>query len=261
MRASCHPPAVLPPTRRMRRRRPPWRKAKALPVFARSLADERERSQRDLQRRGEELMRTLLQGDVEQRNPGEAAGPVAGAEGVVRSERRVHQRHLETTLGTLAVEHLGYACAGNDSLHPLDAALNLPPERYSLEVCRGWPRRPRRVRSTKRCSSCLVIPGVEVPKRQAEQLVVRVAEDVDAFYEPRRAQKTPDQFAIWPPRRARPGSSDAKRRIHLRKSVLAFPAGPHERIVGQLTTKASTNSNQYALYSNHTRIPNVYYAR
>ena len=29
--------------------------------------------------------------------------------------------------------------------------------------------------------------GVEVPKRQAEQLVVRAAEDLDAFYEARRA--------------------------------------------------------------------------
>ena len=30
--------------------------------------------------------------------------------------------------------------------------------------------------------------GAEVPKRQAEQLVVRAAEDFDAFYEARRAE-------------------------------------------------------------------------
>ena len=33
-------------------------------------------------------------------------------------------------------ERLGYARPGHDSLHPLDAALNLPSERYSLEVRR-----------------------------------------------------------------------------------------------------------------------------
>ena len=48
----------------------------------------------------------------------------------------MHERHLETTFGTVQVERLGYARPGHDSLHPLDAALNLPPERYSLEVRR-----------------------------------------------------------------------------------------------------------------------------
>ena len=80
-------------------------------------------------------MRKLLQGHLEQRSPGEAAGPVEGADGVERSERRVHERHLETIFGTVRVE-LGYARAGHESLHPLDAALNLPGERYSLEVRR-----------------------------------------------------------------------------------------------------------------------------
>ena len=51
----------------------------------------------------------------------------------------------------------------------------------------GWRRRPPRGPSTKRCWICLTAPGREVPKRQAEQLVVRAAEDFDAFYEARRA--------------------------------------------------------------------------
>ena len=92
--------------------------------------------ERALHRRGQELLRKLLQGHLEQRSPGEAAGPVAGADAVERSERRVHERRLETTFGTVDVERLGYARRGHDSLHPLDAALNLPPERYSLEVRR-----------------------------------------------------------------------------------------------------------------------------
>ena len=77
--------------------------------------------ERELHRRGQELMRKLLQGHLEQRRPGEAAGPVEGVDGVARSERRVHDRHLETIFGTVQVERLGYAWPGHDSLHPLDA--------------------------------------------------------------------------------------------------------------------------------------------
>ncbi len=143
--------------------------------------------ERELHRRGQELMRKLLQGHLEQPSPGEVAGPVAGADGVERSERRVHQRRLETTFGTVQVERLGYARAGHDSLHPLDAALNLPPERYSLEV----RRRVAEAAASRSFDEALFdlsrSTGAEVPKRQAEQLVARAAEDFDAFYEARRA--------------------------------------------------------------------------
>ena len=121
----------------------PYAAAEALFAEAKAYLSSREAQQmsesdleRELNRRGQELMRKLLQGHLDQRSPGEAAGPVAGADGVERSERRVHERHLETTFGTVEVERLGYARPGHDSLHPLDAALNLPGERYSLEVRR-----------------------------------------------------------------------------------------------------------------------------
>ena len=100
----------------------------------------------------------------------------------------MHERHLETTFGTVEVERLGYARPGHDSLHPLDAALNLPPERYSLEVRRrvAAAAASRSYDETLFELSCST--GAEVPKRQAEQLVVRAAEDFDAFYEARRAE-------------------------------------------------------------------------
>ena len=119
--------------------------------------------------------------------PGEAAGPVEGADGVERSERRLHDRQLETTFGTVAVERLGYARHGHDSLHPLDASLNLPAERYSLEV----RRRVAEAAASRSFDEALFElsrhSGAQVPKRQAEQLVARAAEDFDAFYAARRA--------------------------------------------------------------------------
>ena len=143
--------------------------------------------ERELHRRSQELMRKLLEGHLDQRSPGEAAGPVEGADGVERRERRVHGRRLETIFGTVDVERVGYARAGHDSLHPLDASLNLPPERYSLEV----RRRVAEAAASRSFDEALFElsrnTGAEVPKRQAEQLVVRAAEDFDAFYEARRA--------------------------------------------------------------------------
>ena len=52
--------------------------------------------ERELHRRGQELMRRLLQGHLDQRTPGEAAGPVEGADDVERPQRRLQQRHPET---------------------------------------------------------------------------------------------------------------------------------------------------------------------
>ena len=161
------PPRAAPPA--------PAPYAKAETAFAETKAylssrEALQMSESDLERelhhrRGQELIRKLLQG---------------------RSERRVHGRRLETTFGTVQVERLGYARAGHDSLHPLDAALNLPVERYSLEV----RRRVAEAAASRSFDEALFElsrhTGAEVPKRQAEQLAVRAAEDFDAFYEARR---------------------------------------------------------------------------
>ena len=85
--------------------------------------------ERELHRRGQDLMQKLLQGHLDQRRPGEAAGPVAGTDGVERRERRVHKRAVETIFGTVDIDGVGYARPGHESLHPLDASLNLPVER------------------------------------------------------------------------------------------------------------------------------------
>ena len=155
--------------------------------------------ERELYRRGRELMQKLLQGHLDQRSPGEAAGPVAGSDGVECRERRVHKRAVETVFGTVKVGRVGYARPGHDSLHPLDASLNLPPERYSLEV----RRRVAAAAASRSFDEALLdlsdSTGAVVPKRQAEQLAARAAEDFDAFYEARRAaagEPAPDESVV-----------------------------------------------------------------
>ncbi|HEX9843085.1 MAG TPA: hypothetical protein VGC20_10060 [bacterium] len=85
-----------------------------------------------LNERGRELLRVLFQAHVDSRGPGAAAGPVCGADGVARTERRVHERGLSTVFGEVRVKRLGYGASGVESLHPLDAPLNLPSGEYSL---------------------------------------------------------------------------------------------------------------------------------
>ena len=63
--------------------------------------------ERELHRRGQELMRKLLQGHRDQRRPGKAAGPVEEVDDIERSPQRLQGRHPETTVGTVQVARLG----------------------------------------------------------------------------------------------------------------------------------------------------------
>lgn len=92
-----------------------------------------------LTERCRELMRALFQAQVDSRGPGPAAQPVCAADGVERSEQRLHERGLSTVFGEVRIKRLGYGAAGVDSLHALDAQLNVPAGEYSLGGCGGWP--------------------------------------------------------------------------------------------------------------------------
>ena len=92
--------------------------------------------ERELHRRGQELVRKLLQGHRDQRSPKETAGSAEDTSGVECSEPREHESHAETASGTMQVVGLGCARRGHDGLHRLDAGLNLLPERYLVEMRR-----------------------------------------------------------------------------------------------------------------------------
>ena len=141
--------------------------------------------ERELEQRGRELLRQLLQAHLEVRGPGEAAGPVTGADGVGRDQSRLHERGLETVFGTVQVERVGYGAEGAASLHPLDAELNLPPERYSLEVRRRVAEEAAKSSFDEVVQLLAGTTGAQVGKRQVEELVRRAAQDFDAFYQMR----------------------------------------------------------------------------
>jgi len=141
--------------------------------------------ERTLEQRGRALLCQLLQAHLDVRGPGEAAGPVVGADAVPRPAARVHARGLETTFGAVEVARVGYGAAGVASLHPLDADLNLPPERYSLEVRRRVAEEAAKSSFDEAVQALRAATGAQVGKRQVEELVGRAAQDFDAFYRER----------------------------------------------------------------------------
>ena len=174
--------------------------------------------ERELEKRGRELMRRLYQSHLEIRGPGEAVGEVKGSDGVERPEARLHERRLETVFGEVQVERAGYGAKGVESLHPLDGELNLPEERYSHEVRRRAAEEAAKSSYDEVVALLAGTTGAEVGKRQTEELVMRSAQDFEAFYkeryEYRRSEQTGSILVI-----TADGKGIAMRREDLREAT------------------------------------------
>jgi hypothetical protein len=136
---------------------------------------------------GREVLRHLLQAHLDERTPGAVTHTVRDAAGAAHTHQRSQTRELESIFGSVRLTRTGYGGRGLSSLHPLDAALNLPPERYSHTV-RHRAAELAAVQSFDEVVAALTAQtGAHVPKRQVEQLVSRAARDFDAFYAVERA--------------------------------------------------------------------------
>lgn len=140
-----------------------------------------------LQADGFEVLRLLFQDHLALRAAREVRleEPVVGSDGTKRAHVREQARDLETLFGTVEVTRLGYGRPGEDSLHPLDAELNLPPERYSLGLRRRLAVAASAGSFDAAVASVATTTAASLPKRQAEQLARRAAVDFEAFYNAR----------------------------------------------------------------------------
>ncbi|MGI9120221.1 MAG: hypothetical protein ACR2G7_08905 [Acidimicrobiales bacterium] len=149
---------------------------------------------------GRELLRQLYDDHLALRALREARlEEVADAQGVSRPNVEAgHSRVLTTIFGELSVSRLAYRQRGQANLHPADAALNLPDERHSHGL-----RRLAAVESSKgsfdeATGVIRATSGVNVGKRQVEELVRRAAVDFEGFYgsSPRPAAEPGDVVVI-----------------------------------------------------------------
>ncbi len=184
--------------------------------------------EQELEKRGRELMRILLQEHLNNRSPGTSNEPVRDANGIKRIETPAHERKIETVFGRVELNRAGYGNKGCKSLHPLDAELNLPPEIYSLELQRRVAEEAAKNSFDEVVETIAKTTGGSVPKRQAEEVVQRAARDFDAFYETRKCRCSEEKATV---------------------SVLAITADGkgvvlHERDLREKTRKAAEKRRQ-----------------
>lgn len=145
-----------------------------------------------LKRDGNELLRGLFQDHLDLRGPGERIGEVRDVEGQPRTHRRIHSRTLTTLFGPVELYRVGYGDRGSTSLHPLDADLNLPKDRYSLGVRRRAAEEAAKGSFDETVATISSTTGAAVPKRQVEEIAARASVDFDAFYAIRQEQAAED---------------------------------------------------------------------
>src|SRR5712691_4034336 len=137
---------------------------------------------------GCEVLRQLLQGWLESRGPGDVGPVLVDQDGARHTQQRLHSRALESLFGTVQVERLGYGAPGQASLHPLDAALNLPEERYSHALRKKVAVEAARSSFEEVVEAIVEHTGAQGPKRQTEERCQRAAQDFEVFSAERRAQ-------------------------------------------------------------------------
>jgi hypothetical protein len=147
--------------------------------------------------RGRDLLRQLFQDRLDaSAAEEERRHDVAGEDGVVRTRaERGRTRPLMTKFGQVSVSRIAYRSPGRPSVHPADAALNLPEEKHShglrkmtaIEAVRG---------SMEDAQAAITrATGVKIGKRQLEDMIRRCAVHVTAFYACRVISPAPQ---AWP---------------------------------------------------------------
>jgi hypothetical protein len=137
---------------------------------------------------GREMLRRIFQGYLDERGPGPSAEPVLDANGQEHTHQRLHSRSLQTIFGKVTLDRQGYGGRGLESLHPLDAELNLPPESYSHTLQRQIARATAKESFDEVTGAIRDQTGVTVPKRQVEEAARRASRDFELFYEQQRSQ-------------------------------------------------------------------------
>ena len=131
-----------------------------------------------------ELIRVLYQDHLDLRTTREVRLPVLiDAAGICRGAvERGHRRPLQTVFGAVNVDRLAYRHRGEANLYPADAALNLPPELHSHGLRERAAVESARGSFDDARSALRRATGVEIGKRQVEQLAGRAVVDFEAYY-------------------------------------------------------------------------------
>lgn len=143
--------------------------------------------ERRLAPEGMELMRRLVQDHLTLRGKARPTMAVVGADGIKRTHVRTEtHRPVVTIFGEVEAYREAYSKRGVPALHPVDADLNLPADKYSHEVQRRVALDAAEMSFEATMQSLERNTAARVGKFQVEQLAYAAAGDFEAFYELRR---------------------------------------------------------------------------
>ena len=136
---------------------------------------------------GRELLRRFAQAHLDERGPGIVTQAVIDSNGQEHTHQRLQARSLRITFGDVIVNRQGYGGRGLESLHPLDAELNLPPEKYSHTLQRRIAEAAAKESFDEVVETIHQQTGLTLPKRQTEESARRAAQDFELFYQQQRS--------------------------------------------------------------------------
>ncbi len=133
---------------------------------------------------GMELLRLMLQGHVDYRSDKEIEQEgIHGNDGVARTHcRKGRSRQLMSVFGEVQVRRMVYGARGKSSLFPLDGELNLGTDKYSHGLKRRIAEEVAKGSFDEAVLAVEKATGGKVPKRQAEEMSVRISQDFEEFY-------------------------------------------------------------------------------
>lgn len=146
--------------------------------------------ERMVERAGRELLRVLLQECIQAQGTGDIGGTVRGKDGVLRTHRRTRPINITTLFGDITVDRVVYSSPKHDALAPKEAMLNLPSNSYSHVLARRVAREAVKGSFQEAVASIKEYTGIDIPKRQAEEIIIKSAIDFRSFYEERSVDKS-----------------------------------------------------------------------
>ncbi len=208
-----------------------------------AMAATHDQIERLLAEKGRELLRQMMQAHYDAKAARERRVRVEGVDGVERTQVRTASRQIETLFGTVEVDRQLYQAPASEGLAPLDAALGLPAEKYSMEVRRLVAEQSARASFDEVVELIATRTGAHVPKRQVEELAVRAAQDFDAFYDCRlrEPEATGDLLVL-----SFDGKGIAMRHADLREATRRAAETTPRRLETRLTTGEKKNRKRMA---------------
>lgn len=138
---------------------------------------------------GNEVLRQLWQGYLDQRATEKIVGECVDEEGEIHEQERFGSRKLMSIFGEVEIKRRGYRTKGKKTLQPLEAELNLPPEKYSHGVRKMIAKEVAKNGFDEVLKSVLNNSGATVAKRQLEACSRRASLDFSEYYQQKSVRR------------------------------------------------------------------------